>query len=147
MPDDNGYILAFDFGLKRIGVAIGNTLTATANPLTTLTQNEKGIPWEAIDDLLQTWKPQQLLLGIPERDHNQPSELTAPIKKFGEKLQTRYDLPLSYINEQFSSLEAKAQLIQQRQNGRKKRLQKAEIDQQAAAILLNNWFNEQKHQQ
>lgn len=143
MPDKDGTILAFDFGLKRIGVAIGNTLMASARPLTTLTQNAKGIPWEAIDDLFQTWKPKLLLLGMPERDSGQPSELAPAIKKFGEQLQTRYDLPLSYINEQFSSLEAKAQLKQQRQAGRKKRLQKADIDQQAAAILLNNWFNEQ----
>lgn len=143
MPDKNGTILAFDYGHKRIGVAIGNTLIASASPLTTLIQSEKGIPWKAVDNLLQTWKPQQLLLGMPERNNGQLSKLTPAIKKFGEKLQTRYDLPLSYINEQFSSLEAKAQLKQQRQAGRKKRLQKADIDQQAAAILLNNWFNEQ----
>jgi len=146
MPDGDGTILAFDYGLKRIGVAIGNTLMASARPLTTLTQSEKGISWEEVDVLLQTWKPQRLLLGMPERDDGQPSELAPGIKKFGEKLQTRYDLPLSYINEQFSSLEAKAQLKQQRQTGRKKRLKKTDIDKQAAAILLDNWFEEQQHQ-
>lgn len=145
MPDKDGTILAFDYGLKRIGVAIGNTLMATASPLTTLTQNEKGVPWVGIDNLLRTWKPKQLLLGMPERNNGEPSDLAPIIKKFGDKLQTRYDLPLSYINEQFSSLEAKEQLKQQRQAGRKKRLQKADIDQQAAAIMLNNWFNQQQY--
>ncbi len=144
MPDE-GYVLAFDFGLKRIGVAIGNTFTASSTPLTTLTWTASGIPWEAIDDLFRTWQPRQILLGMPERDNDEPATLAAEIKKFGEQLQTRYDLPLDYLNEQYTSLEAKAQLKQQRQAGRKRRIRKTDIDQQAAAILLDNWFHEQQN--
>lgn len=138
-----GYILAFDYGLKRIGVAIGNTLTVTASPLQTLTQSAKGLNWELVDQIIQEWEPDSLLLGIPEAETASGKSLCKKIKKFGQQLQTRYDLPLAYIDEQYTSAAAESALKNARQSGQRKRIQKSEIDQQAAAIMLTQWFNEQ----
>ena len=138
-----GYILAFDYGLKRIGVAIGNSLTATATPLTTMIQTDSGPDWQEVDHIITSWEPESLLLGLPQNDTKSGKILCDKIKKFGRQLQTRYDLPLSYIDESLTSIEAEAALKQARQSGRRKRIQKTDIDQQAAAIMLRQWFNQQ----
>ena len=125
-----GYILAFDYGLKRIGIAIGNTLTATATSLTTMTQTDKGPDWREVDEMISNWEPDSLLLGLPQDNTNSGKLLCDKIKKFGQQLQTRYDLPLSYIDESLPSIEAEAALKQARQSGHRKRIQKTDIDQQ-----------------
>jgi putative Holliday junction resolvase len=145
MPEpDAGFILAFDYGLKRIGVAIGNTLTGSASPLTTLTQGQQGIPWEQIDELIRCWQPKQLLLGLPQERvvQHHGSNIVSAVKNFGAALSSRYHLPLNYIDEHLSSAEATSLLIQQRASGEKKRLKKKDIDQQAATLILQSWLRE-----
>lgn len=139
-----GYILAFDYGLKRIGIAIGNSLTETASPLQTLVQSVNGLNWKQVDQLIQEWEPDNLLLGLPQAETESAATLCKKIKKFGQQLQTRYDLPLFYIDEQYTSVAAETELKNARQSGQRKRIQKSEIDQQAAAIILRQWFNEQQ---
>ena len=137
-----GYILAFDYGLKRIGVAIGNSLTTTATPLTTLIQSSAGPDWREVDHLISEWQPQQLLLGMPDTQTTSGVQLCKAIKKFGQELQTRYDLPLDYIDDELTSAVASATLKKARQSGLRKRIKKPEIDRQAAALILTQWFND-----
>ena len=139
MPDPQR-ILAFDFGKRRIGTALGNTLTQTASPLQTLPCNHPEIPWRAIDALIAEWSPGRLLLGLPQREDGTPGTLDKAIRDFAAALQKRYDTPVELVNEAFTSREAEARLKHQRQQGRKQKVKKSEIDQQAAAIIIEIWF-------
>ncbi len=133
-------VLAFDFGKKRIGTALGNTLTATASPLETLSCNYPDLPWSAIDELITSWAPTLLLLGLPQTDDGKPSTLEKPIRHFAAQLQKRYDRPVEFVNEAFTSHEAEARLKRQRQQGRKQRVSKNEIDRLAAAVIVETWL-------
>jgi putative Holliday junction resolvase len=133
-------LLSFDFGRKRIGIALGNTLTGTASPLETLCCNYPQIPWSSIDELVTSWTPTLFLIGIPVPDEGQTSTLEKPIRAFASQLQKRYDKPVEFVNEAFTSYEAETRLKQQRQQGRKQKLKKHEIDQQAAAIIAETWL-------
>jgi putative Holliday junction resolvase len=134
-------LLAFDFGKRRVGVGLGVPETHTATPLTTIAYRHQDTLWREIHTLIETWNPQLLLVGMPTRDDGKAANLEKPIKLFAATLKKRYDLPIEFINEQLTSLEAIDRLKQQRQNGRKKKVQKMEIDRQAAAILIENWLD------
>lgn len=138
-------ILAFDYGKARTGVAIGNSLTGTASPLTTINSSNKTQRWEAIDHIVEQWRPGQLLLGLPVSAAKQAPEFLGEIKNFGKRLQSRYDLPVALIDESNSSVEANQRLKYLRQQGRKKKLNKQEIDQHAAVIILERWMDEKQH--
>jgi len=139
MPDPLR-VLAFDFGKRRIGIALGNSLTRTANPLETLSCNYPEIPWPAIDRLIAEWSPALLLLGLPQRLDGTPGSLDTAVRDFAARLQKRYDTPVELVNEAFTSSEAEARLKQQRQRGRKQKVKKSEIDRQAAAIIVETWL-------
>lgn len=139
MPDATR-LLAFDFGKRRIGIALGNTLTATASPLKTFSYNYPDLPWSDIDQLVASWTPALFLLGMPETDDDQVSILAKPIRAFAAELHKRYDKRVEFVNEAFTSFEAQDRLKQQRQQGRKKRVNKIEIDQQAAAVIAETWL-------
>lgn len=133
-------VLAFDFGRKRIGTALGNTITATASPLDTLHCDYPDLPWSAIDQLIADWAPSRLLLGLPHTDDGKPSVMEKPIRRFATQLQKRYDKPVEFVNEAFTSHEAEARLKRQRQQGRKQRVTKREIDRLAAAVIVETWL-------
>ncbi|WP_299876842.1 Holliday junction resolvase RuvX [uncultured Cocleimonas sp.] len=137
-------IIAFDFGLKRTGVAVGNTLTGSATPECTLISKDERPDWEGITRLIEEWKPEQLVVGLPIELDTGPEIKENPIKKrierFCNQLQGRYNLKVDQENEQFTSIEAAARLKQLRQSGRKKKVTKDEVDKIAAAIILENWM-------
>ncbi len=133
-------VIAFDFGLKRTGVAVGNTLTGSATPESTLASKDDRPDWDGITALIQEWKPTQLVVGIPiELDDNE-NPIKKRIERFCNQLQGRYNLKVDQENEQFTSIEAAARLKQLRQSGRKKKVTKDEVDKIAAAIILENWM-------
>lgn len=138
-------VIAFDFGLKRTGVAVGNTLTGSATPECTLTSKDDRPDWEGISVLIEEWKPSQLVVGMPIELNAGAEEKENPIKKrierFCNQLQGRYNLKVDQENEQFTSIEAAARLKQLRQSGRKKKVTKDEVDKIAAAIILENWMH------
>ncbi len=136
-------VLAFDFGKRRIGIALGNTLTATASPLETIDYHYPEIPWRAIDELIASWSPARLLLGLPKRPDSESSSMEQPIRAFAAQLQKRYDRPVDLVNEAFTSREASARLKQQRREGRRQKVKKQEIDRQAAAIIVEIWLENQ----
>jgi len=133
-------IIAFDFGLKRTGVAVGNTLTGSASPTCTLQSRNEQPDWQGISRLFDEWKPERLVVGMPTELDGSESPLTKRINRFCNQLNGRYNLPVDQENEQFTSIEAAARLKQLRQSGRKKKVMKEEVDKIAASIILENWM-------
>ena len=97
-------LLAFDFGEKRVGVAIGNTLTKTAQALTILTYNNKDQLFEKIQKLLSEWQPEALVVGLPTHPDGQPHAMTAKAKRFANQLQGRYQLSVHLVDERYTSV-------------------------------------------
>lgn len=132
-------VLAFDFGLRRIGVAVGQRITGTASAVATVA-NRRGVPdWRRIDDLIAQWQPQRLLVGVPSTADGTPGPLAAPIADFCEALR-RYSLPLDTVDERLSSLEASEKLRASRRQGARGRLARGEIDAAAAAVIAERWL-------
>ena len=140
MPEAQGSILAFDFGLKRIGVAIGTQLApgqlAAARPLTTIAAAANDARFAAIAALIAEWQPQRLLVGRPLSDDGSPHEMTARCERFADQLRGRFRLPVDAVDERFSSVEADAEM---RSRGIDWRQRKAQVDAEAAVIILQDW--------
>jgi putative Holliday junction resolvase len=133
-------ILGFDYGTRRIGIAVGQELTATARGLITL-QNNQGKPdWPRITQLIKEWQPELLVVGMPTTMDNQPHLLEESVKDFGNQLKQRYNLPVEWIDEKLSSVEAE-ELLAESDIARQRRQDKAEIDRLAAQIILQSWLN------
>ena len=102
--------LGFDFGMKNIGVAVGQELTKTANPLTVIKARE-GIPnWDQIKTLLDQWSPQLLVVGLPLNMDGSEQEMTAAARRFGNRLNGRFHIPVDWQDERLTTFEALDQL-------------------------------------
>lgn len=132
-----GTLLGFDFGTRRIGVAIGQQLTGTARPLTTLTSRDGGPDWAAITRLIEEWRPNALVVGIPLHMDGSEMELTHLATRFGNRLRGRYNLPVFTVDERLTSAEAELEL---REGGQ--RLDKGAVDQVAAQLILQSWLDQ-----
>ena len=135
-----GAVLAFDFGLKRIGVAIGTQLApgrlTSARPLTTLAGEANDARFAAIAGLIAEWQPRRLLVGRPLNDDGTPHDMTARCERFADQLRGRFHLDVDLVDERFSSVEADAGL---RGRGLDWRQRKAQVDAEAAMIILQDW--------
>ena len=132
------HIIAFDYGLKYIGSAVGNIKTATAQPLQTIACKAGQADWHAIDKIFQTWQPCRFVVGYP--DANSPPELLKKLNLFINQLHTRFNLPIDKGNEHLSSIEAYHRLKTQRSAGEIGRIARSDIDKVAAALILESWF-------
>jgi putative Holliday junction resolvase len=132
-------LLAFDFGTKRIGIAVGNTLLRQANPLTTIADEKTDMRFARIEALLNEWQPSALVVGLPSNDDGTPHELTALCRRFANRLKGRFNLPTILLDERYTSLAASAQLNKEGIHGMK---QKSLIDQYAAQQILQAYFDE-----
>jgi len=135
----SGTLLAFDFGTKRIGIAVGNTLLRRANPLTTINDEKTDTRFARIEALLNEWQPSALVVGLPSNDDGTPHELTALCRRFANRLKGRFKLPTILLDERYTSLAASAQLNEEGIHGMK---QKSLIDQYAAQQILQAYFDE-----
>lgn len=133
-------VLGFDYGTRRIGIAIGHSLTGTANPLITLECPEGRPDWDAIAALIEQWRPARLILGMPRHLDGAEHALKPAIEKFARRLEGRFRLPVHTVDERLSSAEAEARLKALRRSGRNKKIRKEDIDKLAAAIMLETWF-------
>lgn len=133
-------LLGFDFGLKKIGIAVGQELTGTASPLTTLRRVNRQIHWAAIEELIQTWQPTALVVGVPYNMDDSEQPMTAAARRFGRQLQGRYRLPVHLIDERLTSLEADR--ILQAHSGLDKAERIAKLDQVAAQLILETFLND-----
>ena len=135
----SGTLFAFDFGTKRIGVAVGNTISATARPLTTIDDEKNDLRFAAIAKLLNEWEPAALVVGLPCHVDGTPHEMTALCRRFANRLKGRFNLPTLLVDERYTSAAASAALDEEGIYGRK---QKALIDQYAAQQILQAYFDE-----
>jgi putative holliday junction resolvase len=134
-------VLAFDFGLRRIGVASGDTISTAAAPRTAVRVTDRGIDWPAIERLLHEYKPDLLVVGSPRHADGSLSSLGARADQFAAALGARAQRPVHRTDEYGSSIEAAAELKSQRASGqRRRRVQHADIDSAAAAIILERWL-------
>lgn len=132
-------ILAFDFGLRRIGVAVGQQVTASASPLGCVANGERGPDWAAIAALVHDWQPARIIVGIPLNVDGTPASLTARVVEFASEF-GRFDLPVETEDERYSSLEAEARLRSERAQGLRGRINKDMIDSAAATLIAERWL-------
>ncbi len=137
MPE-RGTVLAFDFGAKRIGVAVGEGLLGRARALTCIVAADRDQRLEQIAALIITWQPRALALGLPRNADGSDSEMTRRCRRFARQLQARFALPVHLIDERYSSLEAEARLAARGQDWRARKLA---VDAEAAAIILQDYFD------
>jgi putative Holliday junction resolvase len=137
-------VLAFDFGLKRIGLASGDTLTRSSAPLATVAHHAEGPDWSAIDRVIRTLGPDLLVVGAPYNDDGSPGTLAAGADAFARALADRYGLDVGRIDERYTSTAAHSLLREQRASGQRRRpVAKADIDSAAAAVMLASWLEKQ----
>ncbi len=132
-------LLGFDYGLKNIGVAVGQELTQTASPLTVIKARD-GIPnWDDIKALLTEWQPELLIVGLPLNMDGTEQEMTAAARKFGNRLNGRFQIAVEWQDERLSTFEALEQL------GIRSKLQsknRDDVDRISAQLILQSWLNE-----
>ncbi len=136
-------VLAFDFGLKRIGVARGDTLSRSASPLPVLPVSAAGIRWEVLDTMVRDWQPALAVVGLPYNVDGSDSAMNGAAREFAAQLARRYEFGVEMIDERYSSLEAEARLRSARESGlRRRRVAKSDVDAAAACVILERWFTE-----
>ena len=134
-------VLAFDFGLKRIGIASGDTLTREALPRPAAAVGTKGPDWEAIGGAIRAAGPGQLVVGAPYNADGSEGALMRAVRGFASELEQRFALPVQFVDERFSSLEASAALKARRESGElRRRVARSDIDSAAAAVILGRFF-------
>lgn len=137
--DDNCY-LGFDFGTKKIGVAVGQTITGMASPLETISAVNQKPNWEAISRLLTEWRPAGFVVGICYQEDGTKNPVTDKILKFCRQLEGRFNLPVFTMDEGLTTHESKQMLFDDL-NVNATKLWKVQ-DQLAATLILQSWLNE-----
>ncbi len=133
MPDlkNECTVMAFDYGTRRIGVAVGNTVTLAGQPIQTITENGNEARFRLIESLIREWQPDQLVVGLPCHPDGAVHEMTAKARRFGNQLHGRFHLPVAWVDERYTSaiLEGNPDM---RDN----------LDAQSAALILEQYFHE-----
>lgn len=131
--------LAFDYGEKRIGVAIGDSLTRSARPLPALAPADR----QAIERLVAEWRPAALIVGLPLDEDGSEQRITGPARRFAAALRQRLQLPVHEVDERYSSRAADELLREARASGRMtRRVRKGDRDARAACVILEQWLRE-----
>ena len=128
-------IVAFDFGEKKIGVAVGQTSTYTSSPLQVIFNNHDKVNWNEISVLLEEWRPELILVGKPLNMDGTDSEIMKKVDIFYKKLKRLYDAKFEYVDERLTTFEARDIL---------KENNLETVDANAAKILIDNWFSRNK---
>ncbi|MFH7564302.1 MULTISPECIES: Holliday junction resolvase RuvX [Oceanimonas] len=130
-------LLGFDYGLKSIGVAVGQELTATARPLLALKASD-GVPnWEQIENLLKEWQPALLVVGLPLNMDGTEQDISRRARKFANRLHGRFGLPVELQDERLTTTDARARLFEA---GGYKALGKDAVDAVSAQLILESWM-------
>lgn len=143
MPDEkikpSGTIIAFDFGLKRIGVAVGQTLTGSASALAVVPFTNKP-DWQAITNILAEWKPAAIVVGLPLAEDGGDTDMSKRARRFGRQLEGRFGTPVLFEDERLTSFSAEQRFIDARAGSGMRRKDAALKDAIAAQIILESWF-------
>lgn len=132
----NKRLLGFDFGLKRIGIASGQLITQTATPIGTIECPNYTPNWHEIDQVIQTWRPTDLIVGLPIDAHGDETDITKKAQAFSELLHQRYQKPVHLIEEAYSTREARWRL----EEIKGKKANHLKVDSFAACIILETWI-------
>jgi putative holliday junction resolvase len=133
-------IIAFDYGARRIGVAVGNTITGTARPLQTVSEEAVARRFERIGRLLQEWHPDALVVGRPVHPDGTPHEVTLAAERFARQLHGRFGLPVELVDERYSTVEARGRRASGAAMGLGSRKALADDDAGAAAVILEQYL-------
>ena len=125
-------IIAFDYGEKKIGVAVGQTSTNTSSPLQIIFNKDNNTNWTSISSLLDEWKPDLILLGKPLNMDGSESEIMKKVDKFYKELKSIYDADIEFVDERLTTFEAREILKDEKHDN---------VDAHAAKILIDNWFD------
>lgn len=132
-------ILSFDFGLRRIGVAVGQDVTGSASPLGVVANRQEGPDRARLEELMEQWQPTELVVGMPSHADGSISDMQAPVKAFIESL-SHYGLPIKTVDERYTSVEAEEALKKARAAGTRGRISKDMIDSAAAVLIAERYL-------
>jgi putative holliday junction resolvase len=135
-------VLAFDFGTRRIGVAVGNTLTRAAHPLTTIHGERNDERFAAIAALVAEWQPATLVVGLPTHADGSVHDMTQRAQRFARQLDGRFGLPVAMVDERWTTEAAQSAQEAAGGSGNTGRRGRAVRDQVAAQLILQSWFDE-----
>jgi putative Holliday junction resolvase len=135
----SGTLLAFDFGHRRIGVAVGQTTTGTANALAVVKGGAEP-DWAAISTIVKTWRPNALVIGLPLAADGGETDMSRDARRFGQRLHERFGLQLVFQDERLTSFSADRRFAEARAHGSMRRRDAALKDAMAAQIILENWL-------
>ena len=133
-------IIAFDFGTKSIGAAIGQEVTGTARPLASFKANEGSPDWSKIEKMLKEWQPDLVVVGLPLNMDGTEQPVTAQARKFANRIHGRFGVQVALHDERLSTVEARAHLFA---GGGYRALDKGSVDAASAVIILESWFEQQ----
>jgi putative Holliday junction resolvase len=119
-------VLGFDFGMRRIGVALGNSITRQARPLQVISA-DLAVRWDSIAAIIKEWRPARIVVGVPSHPDGAEHQVTRQARRFGRQLAGRYGLPVAFVDERYSSA-----ILEDA----------AASDADAAAVILQQWFDE-----
>lgn len=131
-------VIAFDYGTRFIGVAVGQSITGTAAPLAALPAKDGTPHWDQIAALIKEWRPQRLIVGLPLNMDGTPSEMSQRAEKFAQRLHGRFGLPVETWDERLSSFEARGEMLARDRN--KRDFRKQGVDSVSARLILEGWF-------
>jgi len=142
------YVMGFDYGTKRIGVAVGQTLTGTARPLAIVPVKNRQPDWKLISSLIQEWQPDTLIIGLPKYADGSDNAITDVVRRFSRQLHGRYQLSVHTIDETLSSMAAAEKTSPSFSRGKIKPHKtskggRKDLDAIAAQIILETWFTNQ----
>ncbi|VAW79609.1 Putative pre-16S rRNA nuclease Yqg [hydrothermal vent metagenome] len=141
-PHGERTLLAIDYGTRRTGIAVGQELTGAATALTTLNSINNQPDWSGIKQLLEKWRPDALVVGIPTHMDGSTHELTALARDFTTQLSNRFEIKIYECDERLTSYEAENILKQEKFDPQR---DKHKIDAIAAQLILEDWMNQQGH--
>lgn len=135
-------VLGFDVGARRIGVAVGNTLSGTARPIAMVAARDDGPDWDAVAALVREWRPDRLVVGEPLTLDGETQLATHLARRFAREAAARFALPVDLIDERSSSREAERRFAHARREGRARRRDAQTLDALAAQIIVERWLGE-----
>lgn len=141
-PDSPGCHLAFDYGDRKIGVAVGESVTGAARPLAVVPRGAHGPDWSALDLLIAEWAPAGLVVGLPLTLEGEDQPITTRARAFARELVGRYGVPVTLHDERMTTRAAREAFAERRRIGTARRKNSAQIDALAAQLILESWLRD-----
>lgn len=142
MSGTHDTILAFDFGRRRIGIAVGQQVTGSANPVGVVKNGDSGPDWGEIQKIIQEWQPAGLVVGMPLNTDGSQPKIATYVNEFIDEL-GRFERPVYTVDERYTSIEAEELLKSERARGRRGRIRKEMIDSTAAVLIAERWLRKE----